>query len=145
MVGVRMEELLKTCPRAEPSNFNNYTEEQKKTKQEKVQQLKIQYPKMSEYYLDLLYDWLYNKTEGELKVMMDEHAELEIQGKHLVQKTPTISDDPITIEKAAFDPDAELQGLTALQTSPVQKYNKEIAHLANLEVEEDLGCQSCGA
>ena len=139
-----MDDLLKSCPRAEPSNFNNYTDQQKKVKAEKVQQLKIQYPKMSEYYLDLLYDWLYNKTDGELKVMMDEHAELEIQGKHLVQKTPTISDDPITVEKAGYDPDAELQGPDPPQ-SPTKKYNKEIAHLANLEIEEDHGCQSCGA
>jgi len=141
MVGVRMEELLKTCPRAENSNFNNYTEDQKKVKDLKVQELKTQYPKMSEYYLDLLYDWLYNKTDSELKIMIDEHAELEIQGKNLVQKTPTISDNPITIEKAGYDPDEELRGTQ----SPVQKYNKEIAHLANLEIQDDTGCECCGA
>ena len=72
---------------------------------------------------------------------MDEHAELEIQGKNLVQKTPTISDDPITIEKAGYDPDEELRG----PQSPVQKYNKEIAHLANLEIQDDTGCECCGA
>jgi len=137
-----MDELLNTCPRAENSNFNNYTEEQKKTKSEKVQQLKIQYPKMSEYYLDLLYDWLYNKTDGELKIMMEEHAELEIQGKNLVEKKPILSDDPITIEKAGYDPDKELQGCVAsvgdtvtLKGDKVEaQYNREIAHLANMEI-----------
>jgi len=130
-----MDELLNTCPRAENSNFNNYTEEQKKTKSEKVQQLKIQYPKMSEYYLDLLYDWLYNKTDGELKIMMEEHAELEIQGKNLVEKKPTISDNPITVEKAGYDPDEELRGRKKLRGDKVEaQYNREIAHLANMEI-----------
>jgi len=129
-----MDELLNTCPRAENSNFNNYTEEQKKTKSEKVQQLKIQYPKMSEYYLDLLYDWLYNKTDGELKIMMEEHAELEIQGKNLVEKKPTISDNPITIEKAGYDPDEELQGDSFKRRKVEAQYNREIAHLANMEI-----------
>jgi len=140
-----MDELLKTCPRAENTNFNNYTEAQKKTKNEKVQELKKQYPKMSEYYLDLLYDWLYNKTDGELKIMMDEHAELEIQGKNLVQKTPTLPDDPITIEKAGFDPDEEIKRGTTEQHIEAQ-YNREIAHLANMEIYGDEnGCDCCGA
>jgi len=140
-----MDELLQTCPRAENTNFNNYTEAQKKTKNEKVQELKKQYPKMSEYYLDLLYDWLYNKTDGELKIMMDEHAELEIQGKNLVQKTPTLPNDPITVEKAGFDPDEEIKRGTTEPHIEAQ-YNREIAHLANMEIYGDEnGCDCCGA
>ncbi len=122
-----MEELLKTCPRATNSNFNNYTEEQIKVKHAKIQELKQQNPNMTEYYLDLLYDWLFNKSDGELQQMMEDHKALP-ESERMVRKEPIGHSDPITIEKCGYDPDAEIRG------NPVDTYSREIAYLSNLEI-----------
>tara|TARA_R110000787_G_scaffold53236_1_gene124936 strand:+ start:671 stop:1048 length:378 start_codon:yes stop_codon:yes gene_type:complete len=124
-----MEELLKTCPRATNSNFNNYTEEQLTVKNAKIIELKEKNPKMTEYYLDLLYDWLYNKSEGELQKMMDDHKALP-ESERMVRKEPISHSDPITIEKGGYDPDAEIRG----ENDPVDTYSREIAYLSNLEI-----------
>ena len=122
-----MEEILKTCPRATNSNFNNYSKEQIKIKNAKVKELKEQNPNMTEYYLDLLYDWLYNKSDSELQKMMSEHKALP-ESERLVRKEPISHSDPIQITKCGYDPDAELRGDT------IDKYSREIAYLANLDI-----------
>jgi len=120
-----MEELLKTCPRATNSNFNNYTEEQLTIKNAKIIELKKKNPKMTEYYLDLLYDWLWNKDDDELRKMMDDHKALP-ESERMVRKEPISNPDPITIEKGGYDPDEVLR-------NPVDDYSREIAYLSNLK------------
>ena len=75
------------------------------------------------YYLDLLYDWLWNKSEGELQKMMDDHKALP-ESERMVRKEPISHPDPITIEKGGYVPDTR---------NPVDDYSREIAYLSNLE------------
>ena len=118
-----MEELLKTCPRAKNSNFKNYTDEEIEIKNAKVKELAEQYPKMTEYYIDMLYDWLWGRSDSELKKMMDDHKALP-ESERLVKKEPIGHLDPIKVIKGGYDPDSELKG----------NYSRETAHLANLSL-----------
>lgn len=118
-----MEELLKTCPRAKNSNFKNYTDEELEIKNKKVKELAEQYPKMTEYYLDMLYDWLWGRSDSELQKMMDDHKALPESEKY-IKREPIGHLDPIKVIKAGYDPDLELN----------PDYSRESAHLANLSL-----------
>ena len=76
-------------------------------KNKKVKELHEQYPKMTEYYIDMLYDWLWGRSDEELEKMMDHHKSLP-ESERLVKKEPIGHLDPIKVIKGGYDPDEEL-------------------------------------
>ena len=69
-----MEDILKEIPRYEMPNPRGYTNLQIEEKRKQVKKLHKDYPNVPEYYLEMLYDYLFSKDEETLKKMINENV-----------------------------------------------------------------------
>lgn len=119
-----MEDILKEIPRYEMPNPRGYTNLQLEEKQKQVKKLHKDHPNVPEYYLEMLYDYLFSKDEETLKKMINENVHGE-PAKN--PRVPIPAEVGIEIIKAKDD-DVEKHELL--------NYSREIAF--NTSVEENI-------
>ena len=110
-----MDEILKDIPRHIPANPRNYTKMQLEEKAKKVKALHVDYPNVSETWLEMLYDFLFSKDEETLNKMVEEGW---YDGPAKNDRKPVPASVGIEITKAC---DVEKK----------VEYSREIAHSEN--------------
>ena len=116
-----MEDILKEVPRYEMPNPRGYSNLQLEDKRKQVKKLHMEYPKVPEYYLGMLYDYLASKDEETLKKMVNENVHGEPPRN---PRVPIPAEVGIEIEKAK-DTDVEKHELLNI--------SREIAFISSEE------------
>ena len=62
---------VKDIPRHQEGNPYNYTDEQKDAKRLALKTMKELYPEVNEYYAELVYDMVMNKTQEEIDAIKE--------------------------------------------------------------------------